>query len=236
MTSLVTLLWFSLVTLALARPLADQAPFVLVDFVQGNIEGMQQLAKDSAAAGRTNVAFVVNLLLRNTNECLRLLCDTGRTAEAAFFARTYAPSQVPRLIRLTFSPAGFRPSPINNTACASVSSVQKLLLAGLIQISTGYEHLFTVGRRARVLVSHKSIGLAQSIGLSQSIVVESGFGASLAHWHALTVRLLQVSRIVALWRAELEKINPKAAESLADPGQYANLFPGFELGLIAECK
>ena len=100
------------------------------------MEGVARLAKDSAAAGRTNVAFVSNFLLHNTDECLRLLCETGRTAEAAFFARTYAPGQI--------------------------------------------------------------------------------------------------SRIVALWRAELEKVNPKAAESLADPAQYANLFPDFELGLIAE--
>ena len=40
--------------------------------------------------------------------------------------------------------------------------------------------------------------------------------------------------MVALWRKDLQKINPKAAESLADPGQYANLFPGMDLALQAE--
>lgn len=37
-----------------------------------------------------------------------------------------------------------------------------------------------------------------------------------------------------IWRKELSKINAKAAESLADPGQYANLFPDFDLALKAE--
>lgn len=38
-----------------------------------------------------------------------------------------------------------------------------------------------------------------------------------------------VSRIVKLWRKDLEKVNPKAAESLADPMDYENLFPDIKL-------
>ena len=40
--------------------------------------------------------------------------------------------------------------------------------------------------------------------------------------------------MVQLWRKELSKINAKAAESLADPAQYGNLFPDFDLALKAE--
>ena len=40
--------------------------------------------------------------------------------------------------------------------------------------------------------------------------------------------------MVQLWRKDLAKINPKAAESLADPAQYANLFPDMDLALKAE--
>ncbi|XP_078696891.1 coatomer subunit beta'-like isoform X5 [Branchiostoma floridae x Branchiostoma belcheri] len=36
----------------------------------------------------------------------------------------------------------------------------------------------------------------------------------------------QVSRVVQLWKEGLAKTNPKAADSLADPTQYENLFPG----------
>lgn len=33
--------------------------------------------------------------------------------------------------------------------------------------------------------------------------------------------------MLSLWRTELGKINEKAGQSLADPEQYENLFPGF---------
>ena len=41
-------------------------------------------------------------------------------------------------------------------------------------------------------------------------------------------------QVVQLWRKELSKINAKAAESLADPGQYPNLFPDLHLAMRAE--
>eukprot|EP00271_Cylindrocystis_brebissonii_P010156 TRINITY_DN26257_c0_g1_i1.p1 TRINITY_DN26257_c0_g1~~TRINITY_DN26257_c0_g1_i1.p1 ORF type:complete len:919 (-),score=227.95 TRINITY_DN26257_c0_g1_i1:1148-3904(-) len=44
----------------------------------------------------------------------------------------------------------------------------------------------------------------------------------------------KVSDVVGLWRADLKKINQKAADALADPADYANLFPNWELALKAE--
>ena len=41
-------------------------------------------------------------------------------------------------------------------------------------------------------------------------------------------------QVVALWREDLASINAKAAESLADPVQYPNLFPNLDLALHAE--
>jgi len=75
-------------------------------------------------------------LMRRVDDCIKLLCETGRIPEAAFLARTYLPSHV--------------------------------------------------------------------------------------------------SEIVKLWRQDLQTINEKAAESLADPAEYENLFPEFELALRAE--
>lgn len=37
----------------------------------------------------------------------------------------------------------------------------------------------------------------------------------------------KVSHVLDIWRTELAKINEKAGQSLADPQQYENLFPGF---------
>jgi coatomer subunit beta' len=41
-----------------------------------------------------------------------------------------------------------------------------------------------------------------------------------------------VSRIVKLWKLDLKSVNEKAAESLADPLEYANLFPDIALVTI----
>ncbi|ETE71205.1 Coatomer subunit beta' [Ophiophagus hannah] len=40
--------------------------------------------------------------------------------------------------------------------------------------------------------------------------------------------------VVKLWRENLSKINQKAAESLADPTEYENLFPGLKEAFVAE--
>jgi len=44
----------------------------------------------------------------------------------------------------------------------------------------------------------------------------------------------QVSRIVQLWKEDLGKTNKKAADSLADPTQYSNLFPDIQEAIKAE--
>lgn len=41
-------------------------------------------------------------------------------------------------------------------------------------------------------------------------------------------------QVVGVWREDLKRVNPKAAESLADPSQYANLFPDMDAALQAE--
>ena len=41
-------------------------------------------------------------------------------------------------------------------------------------------------------------------------------------------------RIVKLWKDDLRKTNKKAADSLADPLEYENLFPEFQEALQAE--
>ena len=44
----------------------------------------------------------------------------------------------------------------------------------------------------------------------------------------------KVSAALAAWKRGLEKVNPRAAEALADPGEYPNLFPGWAEALAAE--
>lgn len=57
-----------------------------------------------------------------------------------------------------------------------------------------------------------------------------------AAFFARTYRPSRISETVKLWQKDLGKINPKAAESLADPVEYPNLFPGLEEALNAEAS
>jgi len=43
-----------------------------------------------------------------------------------------------------------------------------------------------------------------------------------------------VSHVVQLWRQDLQQVNQRAAESLADPMEYENLFPDLQLAIQAE--
>jgi len=101
-----------------------------------NAEGLEKLATMAVEKGKNNVAFICYFLLHKLDNCLNLLCETGRIPEAAFLARTYLPSHI--------------------------------------------------------------------------------------------------SRIVKLWKQDLKSVNEKAAESLADPMEYENLFPDIALALKAE--
>ena len=42
------------------------------------------------------------------------------------------------------------------------------------------------------------------------------------------------SRVVKMWKESLAKTNAKAAQSLADPAEYENLFVGLRDGLMTE--
>jgi coatomer subunit beta' len=55
-----------------------------------------------------------------------------------------------------------------------------------------------------------------------------------AAFMARTYMPSEVSRMVLLWREQLRAVNPKAADSIADPADYANLFEGLEHALEAE--
>ena len=108
----------------------------LIYIISGNLEGIERLSKMAIQSGKNNIAFISLFLQKRVNECVDLLCTTGRIPEAAFFARTYAPSRV--------------------------------------------------------------------------------------------------SDVLKLWKSQFSLVNPKAAQSLADPHDYPNLFPNFDLALKAE--
>ncbi|KIY50151.1 coatomer protein [Fistulina hepatica ATCC 64428] len=76
----------------------DLSALLLLLMSIGDRDGLSKLAGQAEEKGQNNLAFATHLQLGNTNACLDLLIKTHREPEAAMFARTYAPSQVPRAV------------------------------------------------------------------------------------------------------------------------------------------
>ena len=61
---------------------------------------IRELAENCITEGKMNVAFVCFFLLKDTDKCIDCLIKSERIPEAAFFARTYAPSRVSDVVKL----------------------------------------------------------------------------------------------------------------------------------------
>ena len=55
---------------------------------------LRELAEITTKEGKMNVAFVCYFLLKDSDKCIDTLIKSSRIPEAAFFARTYAPSRI----------------------------------------------------------------------------------------------------------------------------------------------
>jgi len=64
----------------------------------GNGEMVSTLADAASNAGKNNVAFLSHFILGDLEKCLEVLVESGRLPEAAFFARTYLPSQISKVL------------------------------------------------------------------------------------------------------------------------------------------
>lgn len=91
----------------------DYSGLLLLATSAGDANTLERLAESSTTGGKNNITFTANFLLGRLvcfelievclnvcccrlEECLQLLISTGRLAEAAFFARTYLPSEISR--------------------------------------------------------------------------------------------------------------------------------------------
>jgi coatomer subunit beta' len=114
----------------------DLSGLLLLYSASANKDGMKKLAIQAKESGRSNVSFLAYFITGQVEKCIELLIETGRIPEASFFARTYMPSQI--------------------------------------------------------------------------------------------------SRVLEMWKSDLKQINEKAAEALADPSKYGNLFPDLEWAMVVE--
>ena len=78
----------------------DYSGLLLFYSATGNFSGMERLAKLATDGGKTNVAFMANLLMGNVEACAEILIATKRLPEAAFFVRTYLPSRIDEVVSL----------------------------------------------------------------------------------------------------------------------------------------
>nr|CAG4640646.1 EOG090X01FO [Eulimnadia texana] len=78
----------------------DFGGLLLLATASGNADMVQRLGDAAETAGTNNVAFLARFLSGDLNGCLQVLMSTNRFPEAAFFARTYLPSQISRVVQL----------------------------------------------------------------------------------------------------------------------------------------
>lgn len=61
---------------------------------------MSSIGEQSRKSGQFNIAFLSNFVLGKLETCLEILIENQRLPEAAFFARTYLPSQISHVVQL----------------------------------------------------------------------------------------------------------------------------------------
>ena len=109
---------------------------VLIEFGElmflGNAENVRRLGDDAVGAGMNNVAFLTRFLSGDLNACLEILLSTNRIPEAAFFARTYLPSQISRVVKLWKVSLG----QINAKAGQSLADPEQVTLKLDIQVDS----------------------------------------------------------------------------------------------------
>lgn len=78
----------------------DYSGLLLVATSAGDAGTLEKLGQLSLTEGQNNISFMSNFLLGRLEDCLEILVKSGRLPEAAFFARTYLPSQISRIVGL----------------------------------------------------------------------------------------------------------------------------------------
>lgn len=65
----------------------------------GDLEGLQKLVEDADKDGKYNVAMQAAFMIGDSDKCIEILVKQKRVAEAAMFARAYAPSKLQEVMK-----------------------------------------------------------------------------------------------------------------------------------------
>ena len=74
----------------------DYGGLLLLATSAGDADTLAKVGQAASTKGYNNISFISNFLLGRLEDCLEILITSGRLPEAAFFARTYLPSQISR--------------------------------------------------------------------------------------------------------------------------------------------
>lgn len=78
----------------------DYSALLLLATSSGNSSMVRKLSEMSRQKGIFNASFLSYFILGDTKNALEVLVETNRLPEAAFFARSYLPSEVSRILKL----------------------------------------------------------------------------------------------------------------------------------------
>ena len=81
-----------------ARAAGDVATELLIATARGDAPALADVSARAASAGRTATAFAAALAAGDAAACVDVLVGAGRAPEAALFARSHAPSALPRAL------------------------------------------------------------------------------------------------------------------------------------------
>ena len=202
----------------------------------GNMAALEKLAIQSYEKGFQNVTFLCYMLSQRIEDALQLLIETNRLPEAAFFARSYLPRLAPQtksnLLIFAY---------LLIFACLLIYLLTCLLTCLFICLLTCLficllTYLFAYLLTSCLLTCLLAGLLFTFVTLLTFLIFWSQplfktfFLRSFNNFclEKKTKHFSHVSRVVDLWREDLQNVNKKAAESLADPSQYQNLFPEIE--------
>lgn len=78
----------------------DYSALLLLATSSGNASMVRKISEMSRQKGTFNAAFLSYFILGDTKNALEVLIETNRLPEATFFARSYLPSEVSRVLKL----------------------------------------------------------------------------------------------------------------------------------------
>ncbi|XP_047351448.1 coatomer subunit beta' isoform X1 [Vespa velutina] len=78
----------------------DFGGLLLLATSTGNASMIEKLGADADEMGKNNISFLSNFILGDIDKCIEILLKTNKIPEAAFFARTYAPSKISSIVQL----------------------------------------------------------------------------------------------------------------------------------------